>query len=91
VDQFSWTGTALTNLEGITLTDVADVLYAKPANVIVRSLSNDGRIIFGRAEGGAWVAVLLVRDSQLADHWNISYARAMTRREIKEWYRWKSP
>jgi hypothetical protein len=43
----------------------------------------------GRSEGGTWVAVLLIRRDTSISIWDISYARAMTHREIEEWQRWK--
>jgi hypothetical protein len=91
VDQFNWTDVALANLSGVTLTDVADVLYGKPGEVMVRRLAADGRIVMGRSEAETWVAILLIRSDLASDVWDISFARAMTPREIEEWRRWKRP
>ena len=90
MEQFNWTDAALKHLKGVTLTDVADVLYAPASDQLTRRLSTNGRIVMGATESGTFVAVLLIQSSEIADLWNISFARTMTPPEIKEWHRWKT-
>jgi hypothetical protein len=89
VEQFNWTDAARKHLAGVTLADVADVLYADLADRLVRRLSTDGRIVMGRTSSGVFVAVLLIRNAEIVDMWDISFARQMTEIEVEEWQRWK--
>ncbi|MDG4829469.1 hypothetical protein O7627_09160 [Solwaraspora sp. WMMD1047] len=88
MEQFNWTDAARRNLDGVTLVDVADVLYAPPDETSTRQLPGGGRIVMGRAGSGLHVAVLLVRNREISGLWNISFARPMTPSEVEEWNRW---
>lgn len=87
VQEFRWADVAREHLDGLTFSDVIDVLYAPVSEQVVRWLSGDGQIVMGRAGSGRFVAALLVRDE---DVWEISFARLMTPSEIEEWRRWKA-
>lgn len=85
--ELRWTDVAREHLEGLTFSDVIDVLYASASEQIVRRLPGGGQIVMGRAESGRFAVVLLVPDQ---DVWEISFARLMTQSEIEEWRKWKA-
>lgn len=87
VREFRWTDVARGHLEGLTFSDVIDVLYASVSEQVARWLPGGGQIVMGRAESGRFIAVLLVPDQGA---WEISFARLMTPSEIEEWRKWKA-